>query len=333
MIADLHCDLLWYLSLDSQRTAHDLAVRCAIPQLREGKVKIQALPIFVETDGNSVTSGAKQAAIFKALPQTYPDTFHLLRQQSDIDDLSNHDKIGIIPAIENASAICDEKEDLSQGLERLTALQRKVGKLLYVSLTWNSENRFGGGAHTKIGLKEDGKKLVEYLCTKQIPIDLSHSSDYLAGDLLNYIEKKGVSPFLIASHSNMRAVCEASRNLPDDIAKEIIKRQGVIGLNFVRYFLGKDSPHSFVQQLEYLLKLGGERAVCLGADFFCIEDLPPHLKKPADVLFFPSYSHAGTYGHVVDLWKKEMSLTDTLITDICYGNFMRFFSLSFNQAK
>lgn len=324
MIVDLHCDLLWYLSLDPRRTAHDLPVRCAIPQLREGNVKVQTLPIFVETSCDSVASGEKQASIFKALPASYPDTFQLLRGESDLDTLSHSNKIHIVPAIENASAFCDEYEDLDQGLARLSALQRKVGKLLYVSLTWNSENRFGGGAHTKTGLKEDGKKLVEFLCSRKIPIDCSHASDHLAFDMINYFEKKGLQPFLIASHSNMRAICNGARNLPDEIAKEIIRRKGIIGFNFIRYFLGQESPQSFVHQLTHLLKMGGEHAACLGADFFCIEDLPPDLQKPADVLFFPSYSNAGAYGDLVRLWKKELSLPDATLDKICHGNALRF---------
>jgi membrane dipeptidase len=324
MIADLHCDLLWYLSLDPKRTPYDLEARCAVPQLKEGRVKLQVLPIFVETNGDSVASGEKQAQAFKSLPASYPDVFKFLRFKSDLDELSQQDNIGILPAIENASAICSETEDLSIGLERLTALQRKVGKLLYVSLTWNTENRFGGGAHSKVGLKEDGKELVDYLCSKGIAVDFSHTSDYLAYDLLNYIDKKGLSLPLMASHSNMRAVCNVPRNLPDDIAKEIIKRQGVIGINFIRYFLGAESPVSFAKQLEHVLQLGGEQAVCLGADFFCIEDLPLEMQKPLDVLFFPSFNHAGSYSRLIELWKKELGLDLRIMAKISSENLLSF---------
>jgi membrane dipeptidase len=320
-IADLHCDLLWYLSLDSQRTANHPEVRCAIPQLRVGGVRWQTMAIFTETHPHSVESGQRQAELFKKLPKLYPDTFQFVRNK---DDLLQKDKIGIIPAIENASAICSEEEELSSGLERLTAIQRKIGKLLYVSLTWNTENRFGGGALTKIGLKEDGKRLVDYLASKRIALDLSHASDYLAYDLLNYIEKKGLALPLLASHSNMRSVADHPRNLPDDIAKEIIKKDGVIGINFVRYFLGSDSPQSFSRQVERIFEFGGEDHICFGADFFCIEDLPEEMKKPLDVMFFPEYNHAGTYGKVLELWKKNLGLTDSVLTKIGHANFVRF---------
>lgn len=325
-IADLHCDLLWYLSLHPQRTANHKEARCAVPQLKEGGVRWQTMAIFTETHAESVESGLLQAEIFKNLPKLYPDTFQMIRKGNEPEDLSQGDKIGIVPAIENASGICNEKEELSKGLERLETMQRKIGKLLYVSLTWNSENRFGGGALTKVGLKEDGKRLVDYLCAKGIALDFSHTSDYLAYDLLNYIEKKGLQLPLLASHSNMRAVANHVRNLPDDIAKEIIRKKGMIGLNFIRYFLGSESPQYFAKQLDHLLKLGAEDHVCFGADFFCIEDLPVETKKPLDVLFFPSYNHAGTYGKVLDLWKKELGLSEKILNKICHANFLRFMS-------
>lgn len=75
-IADLHCDLLWYLSLDSKRTPNDLNVRCAIPQLKEGKVALQTLAIFSETEINSVHNGQKQAEIFKVFPRFIPKVFN-----------------------------------------------------------------------------------------------------------------------------------------------------------------------------------------------------------------------------------------------------------------
>lgn len=323
-IADLHCDLLWYLSLDSKRTANDRQVRCSIPHLKEGGVKIQTMAIFTETNANSVESGIAQGEIFKKLPKLYPDSFQFIRQTKELTLGEQSDKIGIVPAIENASAVCGEAEELSLGLERLTAMQRKIGKLLYVSLTWNHENRFGGGALTKVGLKADGKELVDYLYAKGIALDFSHTSDYLAYDLLNYIDKKGWRLPILASHSNMRAIAEAPRNLPDDIAKEIIQRAGVIGFNFIRSFLGGNSPRVFSRHLEYLLKFRAEKNICFGADFFCAEDLPAEIRKPPEALFFPSYDHAGAYGKVVEAWKKELLLPDPILKDLCYGNYVRF---------
>jgi microsomal dipeptidase-like Zn-dependent dipeptidase len=73
-----------------------------------------------------------------------------------------------------------------------------------------------------------------------------------------------------------------------------------------------------------LLKLGAGKNVCFGADFFCVDDLPLDIRKPLDATFFPSYNHAGTYGKVLELWRKELGLTDATLEAFCNGNFLRF---------
>lgn len=320
-IADLHCDLLCYLAQNSTRTPHDLAVRCSIPQLQEGNVKIQTMAIFTETEPDSSKKGARQAEIFLNLCRQFPQVFK--RYQPD-DDPLNSTQIALLSSIENASSFCAEGEDLETALTELDIWQRKMGKFLYMSLTWNTENRFGGGAHTNIGLKNDGKRVLQYLSRRNIAFDLSHASDRLAEEALNYIDKEKLPLSVIASHSNLRSIHQASRNLPDDLAKEIVKRKGIIGLNFVRFFVGPDNPKNFIRQLEHAIKLGCQDALCFGADFFYGNDVSAAHRKTPEELFFPHFDHAGTYSKVLDLWRSAGTVSEGEINGICHGNFQRF---------
>lgn len=301
-IFDLHCDLLCYLANDPNRTAFDPGVRCSIPQLREGNVQFQVLPIFTTTEKGSAKLGLAQAEIYKKIAKELPCKTSL--------------------AIENASSMCEEDEPLRVGLERI----EKLGPLFYISLTWNFENRFGGGAHTDVGLKQDGKDLVRFLDNKNIAIDLSHTSDALAYDLLNYMEKNSLKVPVIASHSNFRSVTDMARNLPDELVKEVIARNGIIGMNFVRFFVGPDSPTYFAKQLEHGLKLGGENHLCLGADFFFGDDVPPDQRKSADVTWFPGYDNASCYSKVFQLWNEQLGLKDALLKKISHENLNHFTS-------
>ena len=54
----------------------------------------------------------------------------------------------------------------------------------------------------------------------------------------------------------------------DDLAKEIIKRKGIIGVNFLRAFLHNDDPNVFYEHILHGTKIGGENAMCFGADYF-----------------------------------------------------------------
>ena len=177
--------------------------------------------------------------------------------------------------------------------------------MLYVSLTWNGENRFGGGNHTHVGLKRDGELFLEHIDGKKIAIDLSHASDQLAGDILNYIDKKGLQVTPIASHSNLRAVCDDARNLPDEFALEIIRREGVIGFNLVRKFVGEKPPEGLLAHLHHLALLGGERHHCLGADFFFEGSVAPsvHFVLP---FFYPHFDDSSCYPRLLEPLEGEV---------------------------
>ncbi len=296
-IVDIHCDLLLFLASGTDRSPFDDRSLSSISQMQKGNILLQTLAVFTETGKESVSQASKQIQIFTQLPQLSQNAFSLHSRKENA--------ITVVPAIENASGLVGEDEPLETGLQRFVEWNKTVGPFLYVSLTWNEENRFGGGNATKIGLKEDGKVFLELLAQTKTAIDLSHTSDSMAKDILNYIDKKNLSITPIASHSNYRTIQDNPRNLPDDIAQEIFQRGGIIGVNFVRPFIGKDSS-AFIDHVEHALKLGGEDHICFGADFFPEEDLPStldHLKP----FFFPKLDNSSCYQDLLALLEKRFS--------------------------
>jgi membrane dipeptidase len=321
-IADLHCDLLVYLLGEKGRSAHDPICRCAIPQLQAGNVHLQIMPAYVTTNPHSSKEGMSQVKIFEQLPELYPDTFKIIRQQSEIS--RNDGLIGILLAFENAAGFCSEEEPLDKAWERLLDIEKRNLKVAYISMTWNEENRFGGGAHTEVGLKPDGEQLLQFMDKRKIAIDLSHASDLLAEQILNYITKKNLDIPVIASHSNFRSVTDALRNLPDFIAKEIIYRRGIIGMNFVRYFVGDDPARDFINHLEHGLNLKAQDQLCLGADFFYVGDIPILLQKNQEGYFFSNISDASCYPQVIDIWKNSSLISDPILDQITHSNLQQF---------
>jgi len=324
MIADLHCDLLCYLKGDSKRTAYDHAVRCAIPQLKSGGVRLQIMAIYTDTNPNSTDEGLAQAQVFAKLPKLYPTEFRFVQNPEELSNQSP--AIGIMAAIENASSFAKEKEPLQESLARFNTIRKMCGKIVYVSLTWNTENRFGGGAHSTVGLKTDGMQLIDFLQAKNIAIDLSHASDQLIIDIFNYLDHKKYQTPILASHSNFRKIADVPRNLPEEFAKEIMRREGLIGLNFIRSFIGEKDHLNLARQLEYGLEIGGANHLCFGADFYHLEDIPLPYRKPPDAAFFPEFSNAGDYAKVLKLWKNHLTLPDDLLYDISYGNLQKYLS-------
>lgn len=299
-ICDLHCDLLAFLAEGGSLT--DERVRCSLPQLQRGKVAFQALAIFTETKKGSVQKGAKQFAAYDKLLQL--DSFTAWEGEFV------GQKIAVAPAIENLSGLLEEDEPFECLFERMRPA-------LYVSLTWNTENRFGGGNASSVGLKREGELFLDYLDGKKIAIDLSHTSDFLASDILEYIDKKGLKITPIASHSNLRAICNDARNLPDEFAIEIIKRGGVIGFNLVRKFIGEKPPRGFMAHVEHLAHLGGARHHCLGADFFFEGTVSPALHHLLP-FYYKGFGDADCYERLLEPLGEEAK------KNIAHGNFQAF---------
>jgi membrane dipeptidase len=282
---DLHNDLLSYLVASPSNTPHDSATCSSIEQLRKGGVGCLVLAVFAETKKGSELQLACQSKAYERLHEQYGDDFCLLQHRDP-------GKISTCLAIENCSTFSSESEPLDKGLRRLKRIFQKGIYPLYVSLTWNQENRFGGGAHSSAGLKDEGKIILDLLEGNATAIDLSHASDQLALDILNYMDRSNSSLHVIASHSEFRAITDASRNLPDEIAQEIAHRGGVIGLTAIRRFIG-DTVDDFYRHIEHALAMNLGNALSIGADFFCVPGLPPKtLQAFYQEHFFPELSDA-----------------------------------------
>jgi membrane dipeptidase len=315
-ISDIHCDLLCYLAGNSAHTANNPNSRCSIPQLHEGNVKLQTLAIFSEEGPNALSSGIKQFTIYKELPELYPDHFiHAQKAKSNSSLISLH------YVFEGASTFCSPQEPLKEGLNRLEqCFDHSLP--LYISLTWNGENRFGGGSGSNMGLKEDGESLLDFMDGRGVAIDLSHTSDPLAWDILHAIDKNNFKVPVIASHSNSRLIKNVPRNLPDELLVEIIRRGGVIGLNSYRHFVG-DSIKDFCRHAQHIINLGGEECLVLGCDFFYDLDLPPSYRKEGD-LFFSEMANASGYPYLMELFKRELNLNHDQIQKIANRNLEQF---------
>ena len=134
----------------------------------------------------------------------------------------------------------------------------------FAMLTWNYENRYACGASSDQhrGLTEEGKELTKYLIDQGIILDISHLSDQGAEDLMTLTDAP-----IIASHSNVRSVCSRPRNLPEGLIRELIRRQGLIGINFFAPFVGENPQvEDLLRHMDVIFSLGGEDVLALGGD-------------------------------------------------------------------
>ena len=296
-VIDIHCDLLDYLQNVPRATPFIKdKIGCSVPSLVEGKVKLQILAIYTTTQKGSAELALKQSLIFRNLYTKHKNHFEVVKELDDLQFKSSS-RIGILAAIENASGLCEEDEDLSKGLDRFEEIINNTKRILYIGLTHHQENRFGGGNNSKVGLKEDGKVVLDYINGKKIAIDLSHTSDTLAYDILEYLTKNNLDIPVLASHSNYRDIYNHPRNLPDDIAKEVIKRKGLIGINFLRAFLNENDPNAIYDHIEHGLNLGAKDCICFGADYNYTDSRSDQSRIP---FYFREQESASNYPSILE---------------------------------
>lgn len=164
---------------------------------------------------------------------------------------------------------------LIQGfMERITQVYEMGVRLM--TLTWNDPNCFGfchsdDPKEMSRGLTEFGRDAVEYMQQLGMLVDVSHLSDGGFWDVAHIARRTG-KPF-VASHSNCRALSPATRNLTDEMIRELGECGGVAGLNFAPQFLNADQedPVSRVSRMcahvRHLIDKGGMACAAIGTDF------------------------------------------------------------------
>ncbi|CAN5448304.1 dipeptidase [soil metagenome] len=325
-IIDLHCDLLSYLTRKGSDPNNSNDIGCSLPLLREGNVKLQVLAIYTAVGDDSVHLAQKQAEEFEKLCETN-QTLKNITDAASLDKITSeeNDYTGVVVSIENAAGLCLEDDDIKETIKNLDKIISKTEKIFYIGLTHHTENRFGGGNNSDAGLKEDGKRLLDHISDRKIAIDYSHTSDKLAEGILNYIEKQRLNIRILASHSNFRSVFFHKRNLTDEFAKEIMHRNGLIGINFLRAFLNDKDEDAIFSHIEYGLKLGARKNLAFGADFFYTNDMPEKEKRIP--FYYELQRDASVYPKILELINEKMNnekMTEEDTNNFAYKNAVRF---------
>ena len=119
------------------------------------------------------------------------------------------------------------------------------------------------------GLTDAGVRLVKRCNELGILIDLSHMNEAGFWDVAALSDAP-----LVATHSNVHAICPISRNLTDKQLDAIKASDGMVGLNFATGFLNEDGAWDsdrpldiMVRHLDYLVERLGETRVGLGSDY------------------------------------------------------------------
>ena len=183
-------------------------------------------------------------------------------------------------------------------------------KPIYAGLTWNHENKLGGGANTNVGLSTFGKLVAHKLENEGIQLDTAHLSEKGFLDLASISERP-----ILCSHTAFDFLCHHCRNLKNYQIKIIEASKGLIGITFVAEFLKdarKANVNDIVSHIDYFCQNYDYKCLALGTDFCGTNNYPSGIKD-----YF-------SLEKIVSKLKK-MGYKDQIIHDIFFNNACDFF--------
>jgi membrane dipeptidase len=125
--------------------------------------------------------------------------------------------------------------------------------------------RYSGGTGAPGGLTELGVQLLKAMRRKKVILDLSHMAEQAVSDA--FAVWRGP---IMASHSNSRSIVPGDRQITDATAREIARRDGVIGISFYQKHLrtsGRATLDDVEKHVVHLVRAaGGPERIGLGTD-------------------------------------------------------------------
>lgn len=245
----------------------------------------------------------------------------LKRHLADWDASPDATPVGMIITMEGADPIV-EPEQLRDwhALGLRTLMLAHFGKSHYAHGTPTSSP---DNPHDIDGpLTDWGRELLPIMDDLGMPLDLTHTADKTFAEAADLFEGR-----IYSSHTACRAIADMPRNHTDEQLKQIIDREGVIGLPLFNHFLHaaykEDSPKEMVtyahvaDHIDHICQLAGHaKAVGIGSDAdggFGKEHMPAELDTHRDIT---------RLGQTL----SDRGYSDADIHNVLCANWVRFFS-------
>jgi membrane dipeptidase len=203
-----------------------------IPRMRDGGLSAIFFSIWI--DGKIMGPAAVKQALdqIDAVRETvrrHPGELMLATTADEVRTAHAQGKIAALMGVEGGHMMGN---DLS--------VLRTFGALgvRYMTLTHMVNDEWADSSTDKPahnGLTDFGKDVVREMNRLGIMVDISHVSDKTFYDALAVSKAP-----IFASHSSCRALCNAARNMTDDMMRDLAKHGGVIQINYHVGFLSQE---------------------------------------------------------------------------------------------
>jgi len=259
-VADCHNDMLLAIRHQRERGQQDPFGDFWLPQLVQGGVRFQVLPVC--TEEQFVGEGALRRAMLlieeaRHLARVHEDRVAIVETTEELDRTQSEGRIALVLALEGA-------EPVGNSLELIDSFYKAGVRM--ASMSWNRRTMMADGvAESDTGgrLTQLGVDAVARMEELGMVVDVSHLSR--AGFF--HVAEIATRPF-IASHSSCTSVHAHPRNLDDEQLKIMRDRESIVCLNAFGPFLA-DAPdvEAYLRHIDHALNQLGPTNVGLGTDF------------------------------------------------------------------
>ncbi|MGX1880463.1 dipeptidase [Streptomyces sp. NPDC055287] len=278
VVADTHNDLLLAVTARPPRRWADFFRERWLPQLREGGVDLQVLPVFIEDrfrPEGALRETLRMIECAHTLAEGNADEVVLCLDGADIDAASASGRIALVLALESAPGI-DASVELFPTLHRLGI---RIASLAH----WGRTPLADGSGEDAAGsrLTEAGVEALAEMERLGILFDVSH----LSASGVAHVLELATRPVL-ATHSSARALRDHHRNLTDAQLRGIAATGGTVCVNFLPEFLADDPAECTLDRLTdhilHITEVAGADHVGLGPDFIqeVVGDITPPCCEP-----------------------------------------------------
>jgi len=215
----------------------DLGVRHAdgnvdIPRMREGGLGAIFFSIWIPgtiTGPAAVQKALEQISAVRRQVADHPRDLVLATTAADVRSAFVAHKIAVLMGVEGGHMMNGDLE----ALRNFAALGVRYMTLTHMlNVPW-ADASTDTPAHN--GLTDFGRQVIREMNRLGMIVDISHVADKTFYDVLATSEAP-----VIASHSSCRALCNAPRNMTDQMIRDLAAKGGVIQINYHIGFLSQE---------------------------------------------------------------------------------------------
>ena len=233
IVVDTHDDTTQrFLDGDFDLGARSASGSIDIPRMREGGLGAIFFSIWIPskiTGPEAIKHALEQIDAVREQVRDHPKDLVLVTTADGIREARKQGKIAALIGVEGGHMIAS---DLGV-LRTYSALGAR-----YMTLTHSGNDEWADSSTDKPvhnGLSDFGKDVVREMNRLGMMVDISHVSDKTFYDALEVSKAP-----LFASHSSCRAICDAPRNMTDQMMKDLAAKGGVIQINYHVGFLSQE---------------------------------------------------------------------------------------------